>query len=123
MCLSLRRRSPDERSDIRGCYKTRISHCSSGLPAVACIVAFAPRNDEAGAAKQPDGQITSDLRKSCQAQNFRKSKIFLLPVNPNHLHIYAHPVPLRGASAVVVTRGGDAVDADGAMDGRSKGVR
>ena len=43
--------------------------------------------------------------------------------NENQVHIFVHPVPLRGASAVVMTRGGDAVDADVAIDGRGKGVR
>jgi hypothetical protein len=33
-------------------------------------------------------------------------------------HIYAHPVPLRGALAIVTTRDGDAVDADVALDER-----
>jgi hypothetical protein len=33
------------------------------------------------AANQPDGQITSDYQKSCQAP---KSKIFLFSSNPNH---------------------------------------
>jgi hypothetical protein len=35
--------------------------------------------DAVGATNQPDGQISSDLRKSCQVENLRKSKIFRFP--------------------------------------------
>ena len=34
-----------------------------------------------------------------------------------------HPVPLRGALAIVATRDGDAVDADGACDDGARRVR
>ena len=41
--------------------------------------------------KQPDGQISSDLQNSCQVENFRKSKIFLLSANPNQCASIAIP--------------------------------
>ena len=55
----------------------------------------------------PDGQITSDFQKSCQAP---KSKIFLFSSNPNQMHIPRHPVPPEGRSRVVTSAGRDAVD-------------
>src|SRR5258707_4497212 len=42
----------------------------------------------------PDGQITSDFQKSCQAP---KSKIFLFSPDPNQMHIPRRPDPHRGA--------------------------
>jgi hypothetical protein len=60
------------------------------------------------AAKQPDGQITSDFQKSCQAL---KSKIFRFSCRANQRHIYRHPVLLRGALAIVTNVGRVAVDA------------
>jgi hypothetical protein len=57
------------------------------------------------AANQPDGQITSDFQKSCQAP---KSKIFLFSPDPNQMHILA--VPPEGRSRVVTSAGRDAVD-------------
>jgi hypothetical protein len=67
------------------------------------------------ATNQPDGQITSDYQKSCQAP---KSKIFLFSSDPNQRHIFGHPVLLRGALAIVTNVGRVAVDADVATDER-----
>ena len=75
----------------------------------ACELRRGARNNEldvAGATKQHDGQITSDYQKSCQAKNLKESKIFRFAFSPNHLYIYRHPVPLRGALAIVTTRDG-----------------
>jgi len=46
------------------------------------------------AANQPDGQITSDFQKSCQAP---KSKIFRLAVGQISARDFGRPVPTRGA--------------------------
>ena len=43
----------------------------------------------------PDGQITSDFPKPCQAP---KSKIFRFAVDPNQMHILSRPGPQRGVS-------------------------
>src|SRR5258705_5124915 len=50
------------------------------------------------AANQPDGQITSDFPKLCQAP---KSKIFLFSFYPNQLHIHRCLVRPQGRSRVV----------------------
>jgi hypothetical protein len=65
-----------------------------------------------------DGQITSDLRKSCQAKNQEEPKIFRFSRRANQGHIYRHPVPTRGASAIVTNVGRGAVDAEAAPDER-----
>jgi hypothetical protein len=46
------------------------------------------------AANQPDGQITSDFQKWCQAP---KSKIFRFCRRANQRYDSRHPVPTRGA--------------------------
>src|SRR5258705_13951392 len=51
--------------------------------------------ESSAAAKQPDGQITSDFQKSCQAP---KLKIFRFAPDPNQMHIQAIPSHKRGAS-------------------------
>src|SRR5258705_10448339 len=43
----------------------------------------------------PDGQITSDFQKWCQAP---KSKIFRFAADPNQMHILSRPGPQRGVS-------------------------
>jgi hypothetical protein len=48
------------------------------------------------------GQITSDFPKSCQVQ---ESKIFRFHRRANHRYRFAHPVPLRGALAIVTNVG------------------
>src|SRR5713101_3854135 len=45
--------------------------------------------------KLPDGQITSDFPKSCQAP---KSKIFLFSPDPNQFTDSCRPVPQRGVA-------------------------
>jgi predicted class III extradiol MEMO1 family dioxygenase len=49
---------------------------------------------------------------------FLKIKTILVPSDPNHWHIFAHPVLLRGALAIVTNVGRVAVDADVATDER-----
>src|ERR1700741_4925188 len=56
----------------------------------------------------PDGQITSDFPKSCQAP---KAKIFLFSLDPNQFTDSHRLVPPEGRSRVVTTAGRDAVDA------------
>src|SRR5882724_5365013 len=56
------------------------------------------------ATNQPDGQINSDYQKSCQAP---KSKIFRFIRRANQRYDSGHPVPLRGALAIVTTRDGE----------------
>ena len=63
----------------------------------------------------PDGQITSDFQKSCQAP---KSKIFLFSPYPNQMHIHRCLVPPEGRSRVVTSAGRDAVDAAASGDVR-----
>src|SRR5258708_37188149 len=61
------------------------------------------------ATNRPDGQITSDFPKSCQAQEL---KIFRFRRRANQGHINCHPVPPRGASAIVTNVGQGAMDAE-----------
>ena len=68
----------------------------------------------------PDGQISSVLRKTCQDP---ESKIFRFSRRPNQDYIHTHPVPTRGALAIVTTWDGDAVDAEAATDERGGRVR
>jgi hypothetical protein len=60
----------------------------------------------------PDGQITSDFPKSCQAP---KSKIFPFAPDPNQMHIQTVPSQERGV-AHVINAGRDAVDAGSTLD-------
>ena len=55
----------------------------------------------------PDGQITSDYQKSCQAP---ESKIFLFSPDPNQFTDSCRPVPQEGRLAIVTNAGRDAVD-------------
>ena len=59
------------------------------------------------AANQPDGQITSDFQKWCQAP---ESKIFLFSLDPNQFTDSPRLVPPEGRSRVVTSAGRDAVD-------------
>ena len=68
----------------------------------------------------PSGRVVSDLRKTCQAP---KAKIFRFSRRPNQDYIHIHPVPTRGALAIVTTWDGDAVDAEAATDERGLSVR
>src|SRR5258708_10097413 len=58
--------------------------------------------------KVPDGQITSDFPKLCQA---RFAKIFLFSLDPNQFTDSPRPVSTRGALRNVINAGRDAVDA------------
>ena len=60
------------------------------------------------AANQPDGQITSDFPKPCQALF---AKIFLFSLDPNQFTDSPRLVPPEGRSRVVTSAGRDAVDA------------
>jgi hypothetical protein len=62
-----------------------------------------------GAAKQPDGQITSDYRKSCQAP---ESKIFRFRRRANQRHESARLTRQEGRIMIVTNVRWDAVDAD-----------
>ena len=53
----------------------------------------------------------------------RNKKYFAFSEPQISLHIFAHPVPLRGALAIVTIVGRGAVDADVATDERGRGVR
>ena len=57
-------------------------------------MAVTPR---ATATKQRDGQITSDLQKSRQAQESKRIKNISVFFQRKSLHINCHPVPRRGA--------------------------
>ena len=56
----------------------------------------------------PDGQITSDFQKSCQALF---AKIFCFAPDPNQFTDSPRLVPQEGRSRVVTNAGRDAVDA------------
>ena len=60
------------------------------------------------AAKWRDRQITSEFQKSCQAVG---RKIFPLPRRANQNYNSRHPVPSRGALAIVANVGQGAMDA------------
>jgi hypothetical protein len=71
------------------------------------------RREQADGAHQiaaflPDGQITSDFQKSCQALF---AKIFLFSLGPNQFTDSHCPAPPEGRSRVVTSAGRDAVDA------------
>jgi hypothetical protein len=68
-----------------------------------------------GVALAKPGQNTSDYQKLRQSP---KSKIFCFARTPKQRHIFAHPVLLRGALAIVTNVGRVAVDADVATDER-----
>ena len=65
------------------------------------------KSGRSAAANQPDGQITSDFQKPCQAP---KSKIFRFAPGPNQFTDSPRLVPPEGRSRVVTTAGRDAVD-------------
>ena len=56
--------------------------------------------------RQPDGQISSDFRNPCQAENFCKSKIFLLSSDPNQCASVAIPSYSEGRRPSSRTLGG-----------------
>jgi hypothetical protein len=58
-----------------------------------------------GATPQPEGQIDSDLQKSCQAENQSQTKVFRFIRSANQDYIHGHPVPTRGALAIVTNVG------------------
>jgi hypothetical protein len=64
------------------------------------------------ATKQPDGQITSDFQKSCQAQESKRIKnISLFPKDKSEAY-FSPSRPTQKASAVVTDVGRVAVDAE-----------
>jgi hypothetical protein len=67
------------------------------------------------AANQPDGQITSDFQKSCQAPF---AKIFSFASDPNQFTDSPRPVPQEGRLAIVTNAGRDAMDVGSARDER-----
>src|SRR5882757_9954473 len=75
------------------------------------------------ATNRPDGQITSDFQKSCQAQEL---KIFRFRRRANHLYKLAPSRPTEGRIRIVRDAGRDAVDAAASgvtRDGRAGFVR
>ena len=100
-------------SGHRTCRTPQVCIAQRSLAATAsiarlalCVAAWScafPRQTD------PTGQITSDFPKSCQAQEL---KIFRFRRRANQGHINCHPVPPRGASAIVTNVGQGAVDAD-----------
>jgi hypothetical protein len=72
------------------------------------------------AANRPDGQITSDFPKWCQA---RKTEIFRFRDRANHRYKLGYPVPLRGASAIVANVGTGCGGRGCAFDERRGSVR
>jgi hypothetical protein len=63
----------------------------------------------------PDGQISSDLRKFVSSPKIKNISLF---PKGELCHICRHPVPARGASAIVTNVGRVAVDAEAATDER-----
>jgi hypothetical protein len=73
------------------------------------LAAFLARRSAAGQVICPSG-----FRRGGLSSPSRKNILFFR--SANHLYISRHSVPLKGALAIVTTRGGDAVDADGTPD-------
>src|SRR5687768_11822356 len=63
-------------------------------------------NGERAANRREAGQISSGLQKSCQAENFCKSKIFLLSADPNQCASIAIPSYSEGRRPSSRTLGG-----------------
>jgi hypothetical protein len=79
---------------------------------VASLLAMTEAKSRVQSTKLPDGQINSDFQKSCQAQkSIRIENISLFPKGKSGAHL-CHPVPLRGASAIVTNEGRVAVDVE-----------
>ena len=71
----------------------------------------------------PDGQITSDFRKSCQAKNSREPKIFLFLRTPNQRYITPIPSRPEGRIMIATIVGRVAMDAGSADSERHESVR
>ena len=97
----MRQRSTCERSDFAGPVIGRVIREPVGSIRAAVLIL-------------PDGQITSDFQKSCQAP---KSKIFLFSLDPNQFTDSRHPVPKEGR-AHVTNAGRDAMDVGSARGER-----
>jgi hypothetical protein len=69
-------------------------------------------------AKLPDGQITSDLRKSLSSPKFMRIKNISLFQKRETGYIYRHSVPLRVGVGRRHDEGRVAVDAEAATDAR-----
>ena len=102
----------------------RLSQSRPALPDPAPI--SPPRGTNSGSVfgpmvpRLPDGQITSDLRNALSSPKIKNISLFQKLETG---YIYRHPVPLRGASAVVTNEGRVAVDAEAATDARGQSVR
>ena len=78
----------------------------------------------AGRGRCADGQIIdSDFRKSCQAKNLPKSKIFLFSGSPNQRYMTSIPSRQEGRIMIAVIVGRVAVDAGSADSERHESVR
>jgi hypothetical protein len=73
------------------------------------------RKNQAKSIKLPDGQISSDLQKDVSSPGIKNISLFQ---KCKWSYIHRHPVPTRGASAVVTNEGRVAVDAEAAIDAR-----
>ena len=73
-----------------------------------------------GVALAKPGQIISGLQNTVSSPKIKNISLFQKCETG---HIYRHPVPTRGASAVVTNEGRVAVDADVGTDERGRGVR
>jgi hypothetical protein len=72
-------------------------------PGMTALLLQIVRNYRTDSTNLPDGQITSDFQKSCQAP---KSKIFPFVADPNQMHIQTVPAHTEGRCARHETRGG-----------------
>src|SRR5258705_9231893 len=106
-----------ERRETHHLSATAIDGFRCALPSYGRAVSprTQARSCDPRATKQPDGQITSDFRKSCQAPD---SKIFRFSRRANQRYDSGHPVLPRGALAIVTNVGRVAVDATVATDER-----
>jgi hypothetical protein len=83
--------------------------------ASVCLDLAGPRVSLSAAAKWPDGQITSDLRKIMSSPEIKNISLF----QKRELgYINAHPVPLRVGVGRRHDEGRVAVDAEAATDAR-----
>jgi hypothetical protein len=85
--------------------RLRLTPAPQSVADVAASLPTQAKSRRLRATKQPDGQINSDLQKSCQVENFCKSKYFCC--RPTQISAHLSPSrPTQRALAIVTTRGG-----------------